>query len=162
MSIAWPSKLPSPQVLLNYSVKTNTITNKMESGKVRQRNRFPDNTKSYSVSLKVDFRQLALFEGFHKYLLENGANSFLLPMPKSEDQSISEIEGVILTGDYSVTDLAATLKWQIDFTFLSDTSDLIPEGVFTILNLFTDGEEFIETVDLVEDEISHLNTLHPF
>ena len=91
MPIEYPSDLPSP-LLNGYKLtpKDNTIRTRMDSGRIRRRQRY--STRNYDLSMKFLFtnEQLGKFDVFYKDTLLDGTQEFdmMLPAPSGAQMKL--------------------------------------------------------------------------
>lgn len=83
MSFTWPDGtiLAPPTVNFNGKVQTTVIRTKMDSGRVRQRNRFSAAVRSIEVEWVFTDDEFALFQGIYKFKITNGADFFNMSLP---------------------------------------------------------------------------------
>lgn len=72
----WPSVLPNPSTAFSSSVDSSVIRTKMDSGYVRQRKRFTQQFRTIKAKWEMDDDQLAIFQAWWKYKINNGADWF--------------------------------------------------------------------------------------
>lgn len=76
----WPSSLPVTTVQgYGFEPVDPILRTEMESGPKRQRRQYSQTTALVSVRWLLDDQQLATFESFHRYQLNDGASWFNYP-----------------------------------------------------------------------------------
>jgi hypothetical protein len=161
MSDNWPSVLPLPSIALSYEVGGGVVSNQMESGIVRQRQRFSNQRRAYSVKFTMDEFQLSVFEAFVKHSLAGGAGSFNIKLPLA-DQGLVETESSIINGEYSIDALAANIKWSVSFNLIVQTNNtLTPTVLAVILSSDNKGQDYIDAATALHNEMQHFILTHP-
>ena len=82
MTVAWPSFLPLPaRQGHSYQDQDLVVRSSMEGGPTRLRKKFSNGPKQFSIGFVLRNRQQwAMFEAYHYYDLNQGANEFFLPV----------------------------------------------------------------------------------
>jgi hypothetical protein len=81
--ITWPPEtvIPPPKVDFAGEVDAPTIRTKMDSGRVRQRQRFTREFRPLRVAWKLKDEEFGLFQSIHKHALNSGADWFTITLP---------------------------------------------------------------------------------
>lgn len=147
----WLTSLPSPKVEYGEDLQSPVISNKMEAGSTRQRLRFTTTRKIANVSWIFTNLEYALFEGFVKYELSQGADAFTISLPQSGHDVLVPVTAVMRGGVYSSDALAGNMRWRVQATLIIDQPNIISEGLYEIL--LEVGIDNLETFSNLSDQL---------
>lgn len=100
----WPyTLLPTPYDAVELAVENNNIRTEMESGRVRQRQRFSASTRKFSAKWNFTETQFALFQSFVKYKLSGGSLAFNMDFAQGDGGLTVSGEMRIVSGNYSAS-----------------------------------------------------------
>jgi len=85
--ITWPDYPLFPRPAVNFAGEDDapTIRTKMDSGRVRQRQRFTREFRPLRVSWKLTDEEFGTFQSIHKHLLNSGAGWFTMNLPLGDN-----------------------------------------------------------------------------
>ena len=128
MSFTWPADtiLPKPTVDLGHRSQPPTIRTNMDSGKARQRRRFPKGNRLIAVSWVFTDEQFEIFQAIVKFKLNDGADYFDMSLPLGGGYATYSVR--MVDGDWSA-------RYQ-DFNHWKVTANLECDELATL----TEGE----------------------
>lgn len=89
---SWPTQLPEPVVEpYGFEVSPSLVRTEMDSGFIRQRQRFTQQLRSFSVAFSFTDVELALFQAWWKYKIASGADWFLMSINIGGEKSPRQI-----------------------------------------------------------------------
>lgn len=156
----WPENiLPLPSQNFDVDVEVSNIRSKMDSGRVRQRPRFTRELELSNVTFELNRIQFAAFKGVWIRQLNLGNDWFTmrLPIADGEELTLSEIRFV---SDYTAThrpvgnwDISAAIEYR-------DTGELSQQVLDVLILQGLDLQGFYDSVNSLEEEISHFENDH--
>lgn len=153
----WPDKLlPSPTINFSFEEEPSVISNRMESGALRQRQRFVGSLRAFNATIIVSSLQLGIFQAFYEQAIYNGAGRFNIALPLPGFNTLIPVEVMMQNGSRPTEAKAGNEKWEVSFTLVSDTVQRIVENLYVMLAEFelaelapfaTFGEQLYDTLD---------------
>ena len=154
----WLDDLPSPRINYSEDLSSPITTNRMETGKSRQRQRFTGRRQRVSVEWIFNPVQMGMFEAFVAYDISEGADEFTINLPLSGFIALFGVSAKLEQGLYSKEAIAGTLKWQVKANLIVDNPQRIDYEIYLIAQDV--GEEnFNDFADLVSQLYTATNTL---
>lgn len=133
MSFDWATtNLPSPSTDLNATTNTSVVRTAMDSGHVRQRQRFTGGLRPFKASWELNDAQWALFQGVFVYKLHQGADFFIMNLPFGDGFKDYLVR---FTGDLS-GGYKDVMEWRVSINMETENiSPLTEDEVDEILGL---------------------------
>ena len=108
----WPrNSLPDPKTAFRSDIAPGTLRVVMDSGKVRQRQRFTVESSFYVVQWDLTDAQRALFKGIIKHKLVAGEEFFTIVLPVNN--GLESVNARIIDGSYSEA-YSRVFGWQVN------------------------------------------------
>jgi len=108
----------------------------MDGGKIRQRNRFSEESSFYEVGWDMEDDQRALFKGILKNKLSNGSDFFNITLPINEGLQL--VKARFIGGSYN-EQYHGVLNWRISATLecfeVPTWSEEVVDGIILIGSL---------------------------
>jgi len=158
--------LPLPSQNYRLRNESSTLRTKMDSGRYRQRQRFTNDLTLGILSFVFDEGEFARFQIFWESEIKNGSDWFKIPLalgrlksPLIPDQESLRETDVRPTAGYQVRYLPH-LNYEISFPIELLTDKVIDKDVLDVIE--DDPQEFLDAIPFLQDEVNHMETLHPF
>jgi len=118
--ITWPSTdiLPRPATDLGGKIDPSTIRSKMDTGRVRQRQRFTTGNRTVNVSWELTDAQWKIFQGVYHFYLNDGADWFLMELPLGDGLKTYTVRFTDSGLSYKYVDV---LNWKVSATLETET-----------------------------------------
>lgn len=124
--VEWPSRLPLPQLSGHgYTPGKRLIETRMDSGTSRFRRKFSNVHDKLSARFLMTNDQAAFFEGWFKYVLNDGANWFVMPIKTPMGLIDHEVHIKEAGKPFKVV---SQKLWQIDLDLLIRKKANMPES----------------------------------
>lgn len=137
----WPKELlPAPSVQLKFQDDSSLVSNRMDSGVLRQRQRFTATARTFEVTLILDFFEMGIFEAFYQQAIFNGAGRFTMDLPLPGFFTLQEVEVQIINGTKSSAALAGNEFWEVTFSLFSDFGFRVYDDLYAALSEFSIDE----------------------
>lgn len=109
--ITWPEALPKP--VLGFGVTTDTAVarTKMDSGRVRQRQRFTRDFRKMTATWKLSDANYGYFQSIYKWATNSGSDWLLMTLPMGNGMKQYTVRFVADT--YQAKQDEATLYWSV-------------------------------------------------
>lgn len=158
----WPKEIvPLPSVNFSVDAEFSNIRSQMDSGRARQRPRFTTEIELAKVRFELDRTEYALFKSFWVLKLNNGNDWFKMDLPIADGDELTETE-IRFVSDYSAS-YKAHANWDISATIeFKETGVISIEMVELILALDNNTQTFFDVTSEMEEEIPHIETIHPW
>lgn len=148
----WPvSILPDPTLSYTSANSNSVIRSKFDTGRVRQRLRFTADTKTQGVRWTFDDIQFAVFQGWLKQRVANGADFFLMNLPLGD--GIKQYQVRFVQGTYNAS--YQEPRWIVTVSLeIEDAPVLAPEIVDALIDLGSDIYPMFDAIDRLDELIN--------
>ena len=147
MAETFPSIFPNPSRDFSGESKPMTARTNMESGKIRQRNKFSAELRQYSIVWLFNDFQFGMFQSWVKHKIHN-VDFFYLSIPTG-GEGLKTVLVRLVEGNYSC-DHADVLHWSVKAKIECEDVDLWDEDTFDALLALGDISE-------LENAVAHLS-----
>jgi hypothetical protein len=145
--ITWPEALPKPSLGFAVTVDTAVARTKMDSGRVRQRQRFTRDFRRMSASWRLSDLQYGYFQSIYHHMLGSGADWFTMSLPMGD--TFKEYTVRFVADTYQAKQDEATLYWAVSAQLETEdeTAPWSAEDIDALLAADFDVDAFEGTVD---------------
>jgi len=158
----WPETIfPLPSVSFNVDADFSNIRSNMDSGRVRQRRRFSQETELASATFELTRVQYAAWKGFWVHRVNRGNDWFSMRLPIADGANLTNTE-IRFASDYKAQHRHGG-NWDVSVTIEFKETSQINEDLLELLIL--DGQNstaFQIAVDALWEECEHFESEHSF
>lgn len=152
--ITWPESLPKPVLGFGVTVDTAVARTKMDSGRVRQRQRFTRDFRRMTATWKLSDTQYGYFQSIYHHLLHSGADWFSAYLPMG-DGMLRKYTVRFVADTYQAKQDEATLYWSVSAQLETEdeTSPWDATTIDALVAVDFDIDKFEGTVDELHEYI---------
>lgn len=147
----WPySVLPDPTINYSSDNRTSVVRTQMDSGRVRQRKRFSTDVKQIAVSWVLTNHQYQMFQSFHRFKLNLGADFFFMDHWFGDEPQ--QVKARFMDGAYASQYVDG--RWMVSGTMEVEEVPVIGEGLYDVL--LSGGPTAVADIEAAADSFHEL------
>lgn len=140
----YPTQLPIPLIDYKGLKESNVISNKMDSGRYRQRKRFSGRRETVNVTFQFSYIQFGLFQHWFEEIIDSGASPFTMYLPNPATRQLADTTVRWMKGEYNFKTVAAENMWKVSGTLIIENFEIMTNVIYEALLASAQIQEHIQ------------------